>query len=76
MAAAPCPALIQQGGPLQEFGEATLPPQASIDSTRSIGSAATLDLPAMTPLEWCVPYLPVRNQSIPSRTYSPQRCGS
>ena len=45
MAAAPCPALIQQAGCLQEFGEETPPPQASIDSVRSIGSTATLDVP-------------------------------
>ena len=45
MAAAPRPALLQQGGCLQEFGEKTLPRQMSIDSVRSIGSAATLDVP-------------------------------
>ena len=45
MAAAPCRALIQQGGSLEEFGEKTLPLAASIDSVRSIGSAATLDIP-------------------------------
>lgn len=45
MAAAPCPALIQQGGSLQQFGVETLLAQALIDSIRSIGSAATLQVP-------------------------------
>ena len=45
MAAAPCPAFVQQGGSLQQFGVETLLAQTLIDSIRSIGSAATLQVP-------------------------------
>lgn len=45
MTAAPCPVLVQQCRSLQEFGVETILAQALINTIRSIGSVATLEVP-------------------------------